>query len=119
MSDLVPLDRLAIPPALTGEAGRNRAHGTRQVDANDDRSAVLAWLARYVDSPATLSSYRKEAERLLLWCVHQRKRAPSDLSHEDMPSSYRLHLVSVFRSRFVAASSRISSVRPLSTAFSM
>jgi len=84
MSDLVPLDRLAIPAALTGEAGRNRVHGTRQVDANDDRSAVLAWLARYVDSPATLSSYRKEAERLLLWCVHQRKRALSDLTHEDM-----------------------------------
>jgi len=84
MSELVPLDRLAIPPALTGEHGRNRAQGTRQVDANDDRSAVLAWLARYVDSPATLSSYRKEAERLLLWCVHQRKRALSDLTHEDM-----------------------------------
>lgn len=84
MSDLVPLDRLAIPPALTGEHGRNRAQGARQVDANDDRSAVLAWLARYVDSPATLSSYRKEAERLLLWCVHQRKRALSDLTHEDL-----------------------------------
>jgi integrase/recombinase XerD len=84
MSDLVPLDRLAIPPALTGEHGCNRAQGARQVDANDDRSAVLAWLARYADSPATLSSYRKEAERLLLWCVHQRKRALSDLSHEDM-----------------------------------
>jgi len=84
VSDLVPLDRLAIPPPLTGEHGRNRAQGTRQVDANDDRSAVLAWLARYADSPATLSSYRKEAERLLLWCVHQRKRALSDLSHEDM-----------------------------------
>ena len=84
MSDLVPLDRLAIPPGLTGENGRNRALGSRQVDANDDRSAVLAWLARYADSPATLSSYRKEAERLLLWCVHYRKRALSDLSHEDM-----------------------------------
>jgi hypothetical protein len=85
MSDLVPLDRLAIPPALTGEHGRNRAQSTRQVDANDDRLAVLAWLARYVNSPATLSSRRKEAERLVLWCVHQRKRALSDLSHEDMP----------------------------------
>jgi len=84
MTDLVPLDRLSIPPALTGEHGRNRAQGARQVDANDDRSAVLAWLARYADSPATLSSYRKEAERLLLWCVHQRKRALSDLTHEDM-----------------------------------
>ena len=84
MSDLVPLDRLAIPAALSGEHGRNRAQGARQVDANDDRSAVLAWLARYADSPATLSSYRKEAERLLLWCVHQRKRALADLSHEDM-----------------------------------
>lgn len=84
MSELVTLENLAFPAELTGEAGRNRSPGLRQIDANDDRSAVLAWLARYVDTPATLSSYRKEAERLLLWCVLQRGRALSDLTHEDM-----------------------------------
>jgi site-specific recombinase XerD len=43
---------------------------------------VLAWLARYIDSPATLASYRKEAERLMLWCAQQRSPL-SDLTHED------------------------------------
>ena len=45
---------------------------------------MLAWLARYADSPATLASYRKEAERLLLWCVFQHRKALSDLTHEDL-----------------------------------
>lgn len=72
-----------LPLHLSGERGRNRAQGLPQVAANDDRSAVLAWLARYKESPATLASYRKEAERLLLWCVHQHGKALSDLTHED------------------------------------
>ena len=46
--------------------------------------AVLEWPVRYADSPATLASYRKEAERLLLWCVLQRRAALSDLTHEDL-----------------------------------
>ena len=72
-----------LPLHLSGARGRNRAQGLPQVAANDDRSAVLAWLARYKDSSATLASYRKEAERLLLWCVHQHGKALSDLTHED------------------------------------
>lgn len=82
--ELVPIDALVVPERLTGVAGRNRGHGQRQIAANDDRSAVLAWLALYVDSPATLASYRKEAERLLLWCLLQRGCALSDLTHEDL-----------------------------------
>ncbi len=84
MSELVPIENLVVSPALSGELGRNRGHGQRQITANDDRSAVLAWLALYVDSPATLASYRKEAERLLLWCLLQRGCALSDLTHEDL-----------------------------------
>jgi site-specific recombinase XerD len=79
----VPLGEVALPAHLSGERGRNRAAGLPQVAAADDRSAVLAWLARYQDSPTTLASYRKEAERLLLWCVYQHGRALSDLTHED------------------------------------
>jgi integrase/recombinase XerD len=84
VSDLVPLDRLPIPPDLSGTRGRNRAASLAQIGADDDRSAVLAWLARYANSRATLASYRKEAERLLLWCVVQRRAALSDLTHEDL-----------------------------------
>lgn len=84
MPDLVPIDQLVIPAELCGRGGRNRANGLAQIDADDDRSALLAWLARYADSLATLASYRKEAERLLLWCVFQQRKALSDLTHEDL-----------------------------------
>lgn len=82
--DIVTIDRLTPPQHLDGSVGRNRGIGRMQIAAADDRSAVLAWLARYVDSPATLASYRKESERLLLWCVLQHEVALSDLTHEDM-----------------------------------
>ena len=84
MSDLVTLDRLQVPSALSGINGANRAQGRSQIAAADDRSAVLSWLARFTDSPATLANYRKESERLLLWCVVQHGRALSDLTHEDL-----------------------------------
>lgn len=80
---LAPLDSLELPRHLSGGQGRNRAAGLPQVAAEDDRSAVVAWLIRYKDSPATLASYRKEAERLLLWCVYQHGKAMSDMTHED------------------------------------
>lgn len=80
----VTLDRLVIPSQLDGSRGRNRAASPGQLVATDDRSAVLAWLARYADSPATLASYRKEAERLMLWCGLQHGVALSDLAHEDL-----------------------------------
>ncbi len=83
MNALLALEALPIPTTLDGSRGRNRAAARGQLSATDDRSAVLAWLARYVDSPATLSSYRKEAERLLLWCTLQHGVALSDLTHED------------------------------------
>lgn len=84
MNSLVALGQLVIPIHLDGSRGRNRCVTPSQLSANDDRSAVLAWLARYADSPATLASYRKEAERLMLWCGLQHGVALSDLTHEDL-----------------------------------
>ncbi len=84
MSEVTTIDQIVIPERLDGRAGRNRGTGRQQISAPDDRSAVLAWLARYADSPATLASYRKESERFLLWCVLQHQVALSDLTHEDL-----------------------------------
>lgn len=84
MNPLVTLDQLVVPARLDGSLGRNRATSPGQLTATDDRSAVLSWLARYTDSPATLASYRKEAERLMLWCGLQHGVALSDLTHEDL-----------------------------------
>lgn len=84
MNAVAPIDQTLIPAHLTGQDGRNRSYARSQVAADDDRSAVLAWLARYADTPTTLASYRKETERLLLWCVHQHGMAMSSLTHEDL-----------------------------------
>ena len=58
VAHLEPLEGLVLPLHLSGERERNRRQGLPQVAANDDRTAVLAWLACYRDSPATLASYR-------------------------------------------------------------
>ncbi|WP_366918688.1 hypothetical protein [Burkholderia vietnamiensis] len=45
-----PLDALEIPAALDGRDGINRTPGRRQIAANDDLSAIRAWLARVVET---------------------------------------------------------------------
>ncbi|WP_420994222.1 tyrosine-type recombinase/integrase [Cupriavidus sp. 30B13] len=80
-----PFEQLRLPTELSGADGANRARGgTPQIAASDDVAAVAAWLARYRDTPATLQSYRREAERLLLWSVMQHGKPLSSLTHEDL-----------------------------------
>ena len=45
-------------------------HSIAFIDAENDAQAIAAFLNEYKDSPATLRSYSKEIERLLLWCYH-------------------------------------------------
>jgi site-specific recombinase XerD len=79
-----PLDTLVIPAALDGGDGTNRASGgTAQLAASNDLDAIRAWLARFADQPATFDSYRKEAERLLLWSLVELGKPLSSLTHED------------------------------------
>lgn len=81
----MPLEQLRLPADLSGAEGSNRARGgTPQIAARDDVAAVAAWLARYAGTPATLQSYRREAERLLLWAVMQHGKPLSSLTHEDL-----------------------------------
>jgi len=77
---------VTLPAPLSGAHGTNRA-GTqtpRQIAANDDVAAIGLWLAEYMDSPHTLRSYRKEAERLLAWATQVRGKAVSSLTREDV-----------------------------------
>ena len=79
-----PLETLLLSPALDGSTGTNRAHGNRpQIAASTDIDAIKAWLRRFADKRTTFDSYRKEAERLLLWCTVQRNKPLSSLTHED------------------------------------
>ncbi|MDX2219219.1 MAG: tyrosine-type recombinase/integrase [Burkholderiales bacterium] len=80
-----PMELLAIPAALNGVEGLNRNRSRRpQIAAENDLAAIAAWLDRYADTKATFDSYRKEAERLLLWSTLHLGKPVSSLVHEDL-----------------------------------
>ncbi len=73
------------PQVVDGRYGINRALGNRpQIAADTDIEAIKVWLARFVDTPATFSNYRKEAERLMLWSTLVLHKPISSLTHEDL-----------------------------------
>lgn len=83
-SAVVPIDSMRSPRELNGQHGENRAVGGRpQIGANNDIDAIKAWLTRFIDTKTTFDSYRKEAERLLLWSTIQLGKPLSSLTHED------------------------------------
>jgi len=67
---MVPLERLMLPPALNGQGGVFRSTGPNTLDASTDLEAVNAWLAYHQERVSTERSYRKEAERFILFCSH-------------------------------------------------
>ena len=79
-----PIEAIRLPAALDGHDGSNRAAGMRaQIAATNDVDAIKAWLARFVDTKTTFDNYRKEAERLLLWCSIELGKPLSSINHED------------------------------------
>ncbi len=98
-----PLDAVEIPAALDGRDGINRAPGRRQITANDDLSAIRAWLARVAETKTTFENYRKEAERLLLWSLVELGKPLSSLTHEDLLAYQRFLADPQPRGRWVAS----------------
>ena len=69
---------------LDGSHGTNRAERRPTIDATNDRQAIDAWLhAIAARSPSTNASYRKEAERWLLWCLLERRKAMASANVND------------------------------------
>ena len=59
------------------DPARNQAlSGPRLTAARNDHEAVATWLAKYTDNRHTLDSYRREAERLMLWATWHGKDLP-------------------------------------------
>ena len=48
----------------------NKKDGAALINAQTDPEAITAFLNEYKESPATIKSYAKEIERLLLCCIH-------------------------------------------------
>lgn len=86
-SDVVvaPVESLDVPAMLDGRAGTNRGVAENaQLAADNDLDAIRAWLANFAGTRTTFDSYRKEAERLLLWALVQLGKPLSSLTHEDL-----------------------------------
>ncbi|MBP3438282.1 MAG: tyrosine-type recombinase/integrase [Sutterella sp.] len=81
---IVPLERLRVPPELSGADGLNRAPAAAcSLDAGTDLEALRVWLTARASNPNTEASYRKEAERFYLWCLIERKTALSSVRAGD------------------------------------
>lgn len=81
----LPFRADAVPASLDGSQGSNRAPVAElQLSARNDIEAVLGWLMKYRESPNTFAAYRKEVERLLLWCHQERMKPLSSLTYEDL-----------------------------------
>ncbi|WP_244107011.1 site-specific integrase [Burkholderia ambifaria] len=83
-SRLVPLWSLeSLPAALDGSQGRFRApRDTCGLAATNDYQAIEAWLALH-EGTHTVRAYRREAERLLLWAIVERRQPLSSLTTDD------------------------------------
>lgn len=84
---VAPLEQIRdLPDELSGRFGENRPPATQicQIDAANDLEAVQSWLLEYQEQPQTFRTYRKEAERLLLWCWLERGKAFSSLNRQDL-----------------------------------
>lgn len=79
---IVPFSSLIIPGDLDGSQGANRDPNP-QIDATHDMSAIQSWLNMKSSSRHSQRAYRKEAERLLLWAIIERRKALSDLNVDD------------------------------------
>lgn len=57
--------------------------GANALGALDDKHAIELWLAAKAANANTLRSYRKNAERLLLWCLYERQVSLVELTADD------------------------------------
>lgn len=81
-TDIVPIEHFIVPAGLDGATGSNR--GARSLlSAHNDLAAIHAWLSRCKPGSHTRRSYRKEAERFLLWSIMEKGKPISSLTVED------------------------------------
>lgn len=80
-------DLVALPPTLDGSDGTNRADslsGGKQIEADNDLSAIETWLEAKCTNDHTRRSYKREAYRLLIWAIYFREKPMSSLKVDDL-----------------------------------
>jgi site-specific recombinase XerD len=79
---IVPIEDFLVPHELDGAFGSNRGERSA-LSARNDLEAIHTWLARYKAGGHTHRTYRKEAERFLLWAILERGKPVSSVTVED------------------------------------
>lgn len=54
------------------------------IDANNDLQAVDSWLTQYSNKNTTYLTYKRESDRLLLWCIHEAGLTLAQLKVENL-----------------------------------
>ncbi len=84
-TSIMPMESFLPPDMLDGSRGSNRAPVTAsRIAAQNDYQAIQAWIEARCRNDNTRRSYRREAERLLLWATLERGKALSSLSIEEV-----------------------------------
>ena len=79
---IVPIEFLSLPPHLDGSDKGDR-QGKNSALPSNDLEAIHRWLGTKEKGSHTWRSYRKEAERFLLWATLERGISLSSLSRDD------------------------------------
>ncbi|MCF0253415.1 MAG: tyrosine-type recombinase/integrase, partial [Duodenibacillus sp.] len=72
-----------LPAHLDGSQGENRRRGAGALEAASDCEAVGRWLSARAANENTYAQYRREAERILLWCLLERGKPLSSITAAD------------------------------------
>lgn len=88
---LAPLEQIRSHCWLDGSQGTNRPIKPNWIKARNDFDAVHFYLCRFADRPHTFTSYTKELERFLYWCILEAKTALSSID-VDACERYKLFL---------------------------
>lgn len=92
--DVVPLESLDVPEHLSGTNGKFRTFLPNTFGAHSDLDAIRSWLLKYEERPNTFRSYKKEAERFYLWCLHEAQKPLSSVDSNDC-RAYRHFLADI------------------------
>ena len=79
---IVPLEYFRPGIELSGSAGENRGDRNKS-GVDNDYDAIQLWLSTYQKDSHTWRSFRKEAERFLLWAILERGKPISSFNAMD------------------------------------
>ena len=61
----------------------------REAIAENDLEAVRCWLKKHAHNSKTFDAYRREAQRLLMWCVYERGLPLGKLKAQDFEAYFK------------------------------